>query len=311
MDLAFRRTRTLLAQIRSRLSDPGLVAHINSVLGRSHVILATAGASRSSRPSLNVVMEFARVVARTWVYHAIAAVVFFLGAGVAFHAVMNDPLAAYAVMPKGETRLPGTSRETLIKFLESGRDTQSGEKLAFAALLLGNNTRVGLMSMMSGIAAGVPTVFLVLYNGAILGSFTATHVRVGIHEEYWAWILPHGVPEIWAIILMSGVGFRLGAAMIAPGRISRKRALLEAGHDGMVVAVGCAVLLLAAACIESHIRQSYLSANFRHMISLGGFLLLSLYFAAGAWMERKEARLARMGLVMGADGQIRTLSQDP
>jgi uncharacterized membrane protein SpoIIM required for sporulation len=303
VDIAFRNTRTLLSQVRSRVVDPDLVRHLSSVLARAHLLLSTVARPAPSLPSLMVTVAFARIVARTWKFHALAALVFFLGAGVAYHAVMTDPMAAYAIMPENETRLPGTSPEMLMRYLEHGRDMGSGMKLVFAAQLLSNNTRVGLLSMLSGVAAGVPTVFLVLYNGAIFGSFVATHHRAGIHEDLWAWILPHGVPEIWAIILMSGMGFRLGAAVVSPGRLSRGRSLLSAGREAMVVACGCALLLLIAAAIESYIRQSHLSTEFRHGISISGFLILSLYFAGGAWIERKTQRMHRLGLPAQADGE--------
>lgn len=308
-DGAHRRVAILLSQVRTRLRDPDMVAFLNGLLARSHALMVGAGARSTAGGGFwNSLLDPARVVARTYKFHLVAAALFFFGALMAFAAVMADPMAAYAIMPDDETRLPGAGREHLEKSLRYGRDQDQGDKLVFASFLVSNNTRVGLMCMASGAAAGVPTVFLTIYNGMILGAFTATHALVGIHGEYWAWILPHGVPEIWALVLMSGMGLRLGSAMIAPGRQTRRQALLVAGGEVVVVTVCAALMLVAAAIIESYVRQSHMSTLGRFWVVIGGFGFLSLYFGAGAALERRDARLARLGL--GPDRGVAGTSQN-
>ena len=61
-----------------------------------------------------------------------------------------------------------------------------------------------------GVLGGVPTVFLLITNGAMLGAFSAMHHDVGVYAEWWAWILPHGITEIGAIFLCGGAGLMLG-----------------------------------------------------------------------------------------------------
>src|SRR5262249_6533005 len=97
----------------------------------------------------------------------------------AYYAASHDTLAAYALSMPGDFRLPGSTPEQLHAALKHGRDIESGEKFAFASILFSHNLQVGILSLCLGILAAVPTIYLLLYNGMLLGSFTAMHHRAG------------------------------------------------------------------------------------------------------------------------------------
>ena len=73
---------------------------------------------------------------------------------------------------------------------------------------------------------------------------------------FLAWILPHGVPELTAINLCSAGGLALGRAVAAPGRRTRSEALRRAGPHALALAVASVPLFLAAAWIESFVREA-------------------------------------------------------
>jgi uncharacterized membrane protein SpoIIM required for sporulation len=52
-------------------------------------------------------------------------------------------------------------------------------------------------------------------------------------------------------VLAGGAGLRIGWALIAPGRLSRRRALVEAGTEGAQLVFGVLVLLVIAAFVEA------------------------------------------------------------
>lgn len=288
-----RRAAVSLAQARTRITDRRMRAYLNDLVARSYQILTlqTPRPRVASPGILGSLLLFPRVVVRRGWYHLGAAALFFVGVALAFFVTLADPLAAYSIMPQGETRLPGARAEYLEQMLESGRGGSGGEKFAFASMLFGHNTRVGILSLTSGILAGIPTIFLIVYNGMILGAFTATHWIAGIHNDYWAWILPHGIPEITALVLMGGMGLRLGHVLLSPGRKTRSVALGEAGREAVVVIAGSATLLLVAAIIESYVRQSHMDANSRHLVSISGALLLTTLFTLALPYEKRQRDL--------------------
>jgi uncharacterized membrane protein SpoIIM required for sporulation len=194
---------------------------------------------------------------------------------------MRDVMAAYALLPPSEIRTPGATKEQLLEILRHGRDQRGGQKFFFASFLFANNLKVGMLAMGLGLLAAVPTVFLMLYNGMIMGAFIAVHVQAGVGLEAWAWILPHGITELGAIVLCGGVGLMLGVAVIGPGRRSRSDSLLHSGREAALTIIGTAGMLVLAALIESYLRQSHLSTAMRLAFAAGSVLFWALYVARG------------------------------
>ncbi|MCB9475563.1 MAG: stage II sporulation protein M [Deltaproteobacteria bacterium] len=282
LDVLYRRTATHLAQVESRVDDPALTAYLAQLLANAHAIIYLP----SRRPiwgRIGAVIwrDVPRATARSWRYHAVAALLMLLGIGVAYFAVVRDPQAAYALLPAGEFRQPGATAEQLGSVLKSGRDANDAEKFMFATFLFSNNLKVGILAMTTGVLAAVPCVLLLIFNGMILGALTAVYHGAGIFGEYWAWILPHGVTELWAVMLCGGIGLKLGAAVTAPGLRSRKDSLVAAGREAALMVVGVAMMIFAAAIIESYLRQSDLSTSARFAFAGGSFLFWGAYFGSG------------------------------
>ncbi len=160
----------------------------------------------------------------------------------------------------------------------------------FASFLFSHNLKVGLLAMAMGVLAAIPTALLMIYNGMILGVFVAIHQQAGIDAELWAWILPHGVTEIGAIVLCGGVGLMLGRAVVAPGLLTRTEALRQAGQQAGITALGVAGMLFAAAIIESYLRQSHLSTSARLSFAAGSALFWGLFLVHGFLRERAANR---------------------
>src|SRR5690606_33989103 len=122
------------------------------------------------------------------------------------------------------------SVEELAGSLQHGRpgtDTamDSGAKAVFTSFLWQNNVRVALLAFFLGAAAGVPTAWLLLYNGLLLGVYSRAFHDGGLAMEWWAWILPHGITELLAIVLLAGGGLWIGRTILAPGEVGRAEAL--------------------------------------------------------------------------------------
>ena len=189
-------------------------------------------------------------------------------------------------MMPGDPRSPGSTPEQLLEVLRHGRDTGAGEKFAFASMLFGHNLNVGIMSMALGVLGGVFTTILILYNGMMLGAFVAIHHRAGIHGELWAWILPHGITEILAIVLFGGIGLLFAQAVISPGLLSRAESLKRAGIEAGQMCLGAGAMLVFAAFVESYLRQSHLSTASRLAFAGGTALFWAFFFVHGLLRER-------------------------
>lgn len=296
LDVLYRRTTIHLARAATRTTDRQLIGYLNDLTARAHSLIYLPPRRSLFAGALRFLIEgFARCIARHWRMHAVSAALLIGGAAVACYICMHDVMAAYALSMPGDVRLPGASREQLEAVLRSGRDTAEGEKFFFATFLFQNNLKVGILSMVSGVLAGVPTILLTLYNGMILGSFIAVHYQAGITWEMWAWLLPHGVTELGAIILCGGVGLVLGRSIVRPGTLSRSDSLRLAGLEAGRTAIGVALMLIAAAVIESYLRQSHLSTGQRLAFAAGTAVFWALYIAFGFVRERAARHTQTIG----------------
>ncbi len=288
LDELYRLCTIHLAQVRARTRNEPLIHGLNRLVARAHSFIYI---SAKDNPLKRIVrfytIGFARAIARTGAFHAAAALLFLFGGFIAYHAAATHLEAAYAIMGPQEIRLPGVTREQLEWVLRSGRDQDPAEKLLFASFLLTHNTKVGFTAFALGILAGIPTVFLLITNGAMMGAFAHIHQDKGVMAELWAWLLPHGVTEIGAIILCGGAGLMLGMSLLRPGHLTRTRSLVLAGREAARLVMGVVPMFIIAGFIESFLRQSHLSTEARLIFAAATAVFWALYILAGWLVERK------------------------
>lgn len=264
LDVLYRRATIHLSQATTRTTDRRLLAYLNDLVASAHGLIYLPPKQSVLTGLRTFLLEgFARVLARHWKAHAVSAGLLLGGALLAYLLSVADPLANYALWPREDIRQPGSSPEQLLEVLRGNRDGSGGEKFFFASALFVHNLKIGLLAMALGVLAGIPTSLLMIYNGMVLGVFVAIHLRAGINAEMWAWILPHGVTEIGAIILCGGIGLILGKAIVSPGMVTRTEALRRAGEEAGLTMLGVGGMLCVAAVIESFLRQSHLSTGAR------------------------------------------------
>lgn len=290
-DLArrYRQATSMLARLRDRGEDPEAVRYLNALCVRAYSLLTVPGRSRAADTSF--LERVRRALGRTWRAQLVAWALLAVGIYVGAALVERNPKATYALVPESlgysaarMDRLLASPEERLA-FLEPEAQPVSHNVL-FGSSLFANNTRVGLFALAGGILAGIPTILLTVYNGTILGAFGAVFLRPPHHLEFLAWILPHGIPELTAIALCSAGGLLLGVPLVAPGRRGRRAAWGEAMEAALLLAAAAIPLLMAAALIESFVRESALGVTPRLAVAAGMALLVGGFLGA----SRREAR---------------------
>ena len=137
-----------------------------------------------------------------------------------------------------------------------------------ANFLFTHNTLVGIVTFGLGIAAGVPTLLLLGYQGLILGAFLALHVDRDLTIEFLGWVAIHGVTELTAVILCGAGGLLIADKALFPGRYSRLESLAQHGPTAARLAIGAMLLFLVAAVLEGGFRQLIQSTSLR--LAIGG-----------------------------------------
>ena len=154
-----------------------------------------------------------------------------------------------------------------------------------ASFLFQNNATVGILAFSLGIAGGIPTVLLMIYQGLMLGAFLALHWNRGLTVDF-LWVSIHGVTEITAIIFCGAAGFGLAERILFPGRYGRLENLAIHGREAARIAVGAVFMFFVAAILEGGFRQLVASTSLRFVIGgATGALWLAYFLLAGRKTE--------------------------
>jgi uncharacterized membrane protein SpoIIM required for sporulation len=277
-----------LSAIRQRRADPEAVRYLNALCVRaySRVHHAPVTPRRARRFFWN---ELPRALARTWHLQLIAAVLVACGAFVGASAAARDPGVLPALVPfysaDALDRLASSpaARDDFLARTPVGLD----QKSLFSASLFANNTRVGVLSFATGPLLAVPTLLLLLYNGLTLGAFCWLFLGTSHSLAFLAWIVPHGIPELLAIVLCASGGLAMGIAVVAPGREGRVTSLRFAASDALTLVFVALPLFVVAAMIESFVRQSLWSTGARFTVALTVTLVLVGYVVAVIRLARR------------------------
>jgi uncharacterized membrane protein SpoIIM required for sporulation len=127
---------------------------------------------------------------------------------------------------------------------------------AFATEVYTNNVRVALLAFAGGILICVPTIYLLVTNGASIGQAAGLFSAAGQSAKFYGLIMPHGLIELTSVVLAGAAGLRLGWAVIDPGDRTRAAAMGDEGRRAVVLVLGVVGTLLIAGIIEGFVTGS-------------------------------------------------------
>jgi uncharacterized membrane protein SpoIIM required for sporulation len=279
LPVVYRATLSSLSVARAVSLDASLLEYLESLSTRAYV--ATYGAKRHPlQAAWSFVRErFPAAVRAARRQVALAALLMGLGGVTGFVLTRQDMGRFYALVSEqmAQGRGPSSATQDLRDVLYR-REDPADMLTAFAMALFTHNAGIGILCFASGFAAGVPTFLLLFANGLILGAFAALYADRGLGLEYWAWVLPHGVTELLAVVLCGAAGLVLADALLFPGRYSRRSNLALRGREAGVIVMGAALMFLLAGLVEGIFRQTVHSVPLRLLVAAASALLWTVYF---------------------------------
>jgi uncharacterized membrane protein SpoIIM required for sporulation len=264
--------------------------YLNQLVGQAHSVVYRSEPFAVRRLVHFVVAGFPRVVRGAFWYIAAAALFFLSAAAVSAVATYWQPETARWFLPaQAQALIPIIEREELWV------DIPLRERPYVSAFIMSNNIQVAFMAFGSGILAGVVTLWIMVFNGLLLGSVTGLTAHYGVAFELWTFVIGHGVVELSVIFIAGGAGLMLGWSVIQPGLLRRRDALALAGRRAVRLIVGCVPLLVLAGLIEGFISPNEnLPAAVKWAVGLGsGLLLYSYLYFAGREQEPESNHALR------------------
>jgi uncharacterized membrane protein SpoIIM required for sporulation/uncharacterized RDD family membrane protein YckC len=272
-----------LARLRtaSRDAEASEMFYLSRLVGAAHNLLYRDRGTTMREASQFVLRDIPREIRRSGGPILLAAVLLFLPATIAAVAVIQQPEVASVFIPAGML----DRAEGGVKRAADGtgyiEDPQVFRPL-LASGIIRNNIQVTFVAFAAGITAGIGTALALVLNGVSFGGVIGLYQSKGILSLLVAFVAPHGVLELTAICIAGGAGFLIAAAILIPGRRTRRRALAENGRRAIVLIAGSTIMLLIAGTIEGLISPiPYWPLEWKLSVAAFTALLLYAYLRSG------------------------------
>lgn len=226
---------------------------------------------------------------RHWIAFALSCGTFWIGALFGMAALHLDPRAKADFIPPQFSHLSGRPSDRVAK--EEKQEFDSFEnRHVFSASLMTHNTKVTIMTMVTGFLWGFVTLMLLFYNGSLIGVILWDYITDGQGLFLTAWLLPHGSFELPAIFIGGQAGLVIARAMFGWGTNLRLRQrFARIRGDLLTLVAGAGLLLIWAGIVESFLSQYHSPEFYPWKIAVGALQLaaLILYLTLGGRTPRQ------------------------
>jgi uncharacterized membrane protein SpoIIM required for sporulation len=258
-----------LALARRDFPGDQVVAYLNGLAARAYPLVYRAPVGSWRRLWQFFLIEFPARYRQTGAFIFVAFLLFALPSLAGYVVVLqNPPLAEQILEPE------------LTRGVREGRlwtDIPGLLRPIMASAIATNNIQVSVMAFAGGIFLGTLTVYAMVLNGLLLGAvFGYTHLY-GLDGQLAAFVSSHGYIELTVIFICGGAGLRIAWAILNPGLLRRRDALIRHGQEATLLVIGALPLLLVAGLIEGLISPSSLPAGFKLLLGFSLGLALHIF----------------------------------
>ena len=276
MPARYRRLCQSLALAADRRYSPALVDRLNELALRGHHALYRNRGRQGQRVAEFMLGGFPALVRQEWRLVAGAAALFF-GPLLALIGVLQvyPEFVYYLLSPEQiasfhEMYDPASRRLGM---------READTNVVMFGFYIWNNVRIGFQTFAGGLAFGVGSIWFLGANGVIIGAVAGYLTQVGYTQTFWSFVAGHSSPELLAIVVSGAAGLRLGMALIAPGGLSRKSALVAAAKPAVRLMYGAALMFMFAAFVEAFWSpMTEVPFDVKIGVGLGGWALALAYF---------------------------------
>jgi uncharacterized membrane protein SpoIIM required for sporulation len=248
----YRSASSDLLWVRSHAGSADVSGFVNDLVARAYALTYPGKRFRAGEMGRFLAFGFPRLLQAEWRGFVASFLVFFAGFGFGWVGMVFDPEAAPYLVPEQHLKFDPTERA---KDEAKAEGASVGQQAQFSSFLFTHNIQVAFLAFALGLTAGIGTAIMLFSNGVLLGALAWVYASKGLMGWFWAWILPHGIPEITAIVIAGAAGFVLARGLVAPGGLSRRAALRKEAILAVKLLLGTLALFVLAGFIEGTISQ--------------------------------------------------------
>jgi len=282
LPLLYRAALSSLSVARAIALDRNLLLYLENLSLRAFFVVYGPRSSMLEGCARFLRTDFPAAVRAARLHLLLAVVAMAVGAAVGFALTVRDEawFSTLVPAPLAGGRGPESTRASLLAQEIFAPWPGFGVALGIMAnFLFSHNTLVGILTFSFGLAAGVPTILLLAYQGLMIGAFVALHYNRNLTVDFLGWTAIHGVTEIGAILLCGAAGLVLADKMLFPDRYSRVDSLARHGRRAAEIALGAVLMFFLAAILEGVFRQLINNTPGRFAVAAVTAIGWFIYFA--------------------------------
>ncbi len=154
---------------------------------------------------------------------------------------------------------------------------EQGEFNMFLGITL-NNIKVALFAFAYGIMLGVGTLYIMMQNGIMLGSFQYFFYEKGLLWESARTIWIHGTIEISVIVIAGCAGLVMGNGMLFTGTLPRLEAFKRGVINGLKILISTIPFFILAGFLEGFVTRHTEMPDWLAILIITASLALILFY---------------------------------
>ena len=256
----YRTTTSDLAIAQRDHPRDAVAERLNDLVAAAHALVYSGSPASSRRVRRFVLYEIPETVRANMPFTLVALAALGLPLVVTYVAGLLSPQLAASALPEATRRALSERRP--------GTEIPAQLRPIAGPLIILNNVQVATVAFAGGMTAGVLTIYILVANGADLGTVFAFLSGTEASGALLTFILAHGFLEISAIVLSAGAGLRIAWAILHPGDLRRGDALRLAGQQAVRVLLLTVFVLAVAGTIEAFVSPTTLPVAVKAAVGL-------------------------------------------
>lgn len=284
----YRAVSSDLLWVRARSGSADVSAYLNDLVGRAYALTYPGKRPRLADVWGFVSRGFPSLLRREWRMYIASVLMFMAGLGFGYLGMTMDPDGAHYLVPEDHLKMDPVERA---EREAKGEGMTVDEQAYFSSFLFTHNIQVAFLAFALGITVGIGTAVMLFVNGLFLGALAQVYTAKGMAGWFWAWILPHGIPEITAICIAGAAGLVIARGLAAPKGLPRGLALRQEAVTAVKLLFGTLALFVLAGFIEGTVSQIHppkLSVAFKVSFALTVGVGVYAYLCSDFLRARRE-----------------------
>src|ERR1700758_1478378 len=269
LSLLYRQTAADLAAIREDRGSVHYARYVNQLLVRAHNTIYS-GHRASPMAAISFFTKTYPAAFRRNLRHVALATLIFAISGLVGAVLTYQN-------PDFKVKLLGPQMVETIDRHQMWTHSIVGIKPVASSAIMTNNMSVGFTTFALGITGGLGTIYMMAFNGLLIGVIGVACHLSGMSQQLWSFVAPHGVLELPAIFIAGGAGLRIAQGLLFPGVLPRRDSLAGAGAEAVQLLVGTVPILIIAGLIEAFVSPTTLPIPLKFSMATALFVLLNVY----------------------------------